>query len=265
MKLKKILAVLCVCALAFSLAIPAFAATGIENDASLTLEGSTTNDPDNLTIAVSVLYAMKKLYVNPYGLPYTIKTTALKEGPDDSATNTNLTIQEETVTAGWFSNTAVIRNNSLTPLKVSVTISTEVHGAARVVENKADADNYKSNNCVYGTFQITQAKAAGSVITPTDWKEDTTGDGTNGHMKEVSIRATGDPNTGAQDTRFTVAAATPPTGIQTENTPAYAAFRIRGGAVICSEDSAADATASSIANVWPDEDVVDMTVAFSFN
>lgn len=254
MKLKKILAVLCFCALAVSLAVPVFAAPGdpIENGASIDYEGAFPDE--DLTVAVSVLYAMKKLYVNPYGLPYTIQKTSLM---DNSGQTTGEKIQEGTVTDGWFSNTAVIKNNSTTSLGVSVTISTDAHGAAKVVDDADDAALNPQFNCLYGDFQITKATLVSGVITPTDW--DT-------NMKTVAIPSTDNPIAAAQPTGFTLDGAQEGTGMQAGTTiPAYAAFRIRGHAVICSADATgSDATAGSTANVWPEDDVVDMTVAFSF-
>lgn len=261
MNVKKLLAVLCACALFFALAVPAFAAssTAVTNSASIDLDGTYAPD-DDLEVAVSVLYAMKKLYVNPYSLPYSIKNTTLTTD-GTTASEDGESIKEETTTDGWFSNTAVIKNNSTGALHVSVTITTEAQGAARVVASKADAAHYPQYNCLYGNFQITTASLVSGVITPSDWDATATG-----NMKEVPIPDTANPNTAAQDTQFILAGGQEGTGVNAGTiVPTYAAFRIRGGAVICAQDATgSDATLGSIANVWDQGDVVHMKIAFSF-
>lgn len=256
MKLKKVLAVLCVCALAVSLAVPVFAASDTPADASIDYEGGF---PDSdLEVAVSVLFAMKKLYVNPYGLPYNIKNTTLND--EDSSE-----IYEETVSDGWFSNTAVIKNLAPKALPVSVTIKTTEKGDARVVASANDASNYPAYNCLYGNFQITKAINEDGVITPTDWVLNTGATDETNHMKQVAIPATGAPVT-LQDTQFEVDEAKEGEGANEGlMMPGFAAFRIRGSAVI----RTADGTSGNIGE-WDDGsnggdgDVVDMTVAFTF-
>ncbi|MCH5259496.1 MAG: hypothetical protein J1F18_07080 [Lachnospiraceae bacterium] len=270
MKLKKILALLCCCALAVSLAVPVFAGTVAPTDgATIVYAGSPAKEGDaDLTVAVSILYAMKKLYVNPYGLPFNIKTTKVL---DSSGTATDETIYEETVTEGWFSNTAIIKNIAPSDLNVKVKISTDPKGNTRVVEDEADAANHTEYNCVYGTFEITEAKLVKdddgkNQYKPTDWKLYNVSDGAQaGHKRFVPIRATGDPDTSLQDTEYTIVGAkTEETAMGWETTYGYAAFRVRGGAVINKGESTEGNIGPATANEWPDTDVVDMTVMFSF-
>lgn len=70
MKTKKLLAVLCACALVFALAVPVFAGDDdpIENPTQTDFTGKTPS----ATVSVQVIAGVKELYVNPYGLPYTL-------------------------------------------------------------------------------------------------------------------------------------------------------------------------------------------------
>lgn len=277
MKMKKLLAVLCTFALVFALAIPAFASpspsqTPIPNDAEIDYEGTIAGDEDpDLTVAVSVLFAAKKLYVNPYGLPFTIKNTTVRDGGTD-AQPVNVEIQEGTTTAGWFSHTAVIKNNSTSDLPVSITVKyTLKSGGVKVVaydvstETPTLDDNY---NCLYGAFQITDAKLQDGVISATDWVAAPASGATDtAHMKQVAVPASDNVPTEPTETGYTLVGGEE--GLDDFArpiiTPSYAAFRIRGGAAINADGAdASDASNGSIANVWPGEDTVDMTIAFSF-
>lgn len=266
MKLKKVLAVLCVCALAFSLTVPAFAgpnptptptAVPIDNEASINL-GGTFPDSD-LTVAVSVLYAMRKLYVNPYGLPYNISNTTLQDGSE---------IYEETVSAGWFSNTAVIKNNSTSELPVKVTITTtpgeDSTGTVKVVpytvgtatDPAIDPDGATINpnfNCLYGAFQIADAEDEDGVITP-DWSAD-------GNLAQVAIPDSDNQIYTPQNANFSVVAAEEGQGEFAGTTiPGYAAFRVRGGAAT----KTAGVSGGDLDSIWPETEVIDMTIAFTF-
>lgn len=276
MKLKKILAVLCVCALALSLAIPVFA-DAIENGSKVVFDGTIADEKDEgLEVAVAVLYGnIHKLYVNPYGLPFTIKDgviTAPVQGDDGQVTDqpTGETIKEGTTTNGWFSHTAVIKNLSRDELDVKVTFTMELNSSnVKVVEydltnpQNPVADIDPNFNCLYGTFQITKATMSKTKeISATNWTIHTE---TDGDMYEIAIPASDSVPTSPTATGFKLAGATPPTGTATEDTPAYAAFRIRGGATINADGAASDATNSNIANEWGEDDTVNMTISFSFN
>ena len=251
MKLKKLLAILCACTLLFALAVPVFASNSIENGTENKFEGSDTDDPTNLTVSVSVLKGANKLYVNPYGLPYTIK--------DGSATGSAASgekIKEGTTTAGWFSTTSVIKNESTTALKVYVTMKTEETGNAKVVANAAAVD--PAFNCLYGNLEIAPATYTSStkLITP-DWDS----------KKEVGVPTEASPLSTPTYTQLIIAAAD---DSRTDDAgrpiiePGFAAFRIRGFAKLGGGNASGGDASDGNAAEWAKTDLADVTVAFSF-
>lgn len=270
MKTKKLLAVLCACALVFALAIPVFAAANpedpINNPTNTDFEGKTPS----ATVSVQVLAGVKELYVNPYGLPYTLPngtaTAPTVPAPTGgTASTTTYTIKEETTTDGWFSTTAVIRNTGNTPLDVKVTMTTKEHGNVRVVDADPGAGASLAYNTLFGTFDIADATADDDNVITADWTT------TTGHMKQVNIPAgagTGvDGEAGAtlaeEPTNYTII------GSKTEEvygrevtTHGYAAFRLRGSAKMANNEEATDGQTQP--NKWLNKDVADVSVAFSF-
>lgn len=247
MKLQKILAGICTGALALSLSIPAFAA-GVTNDTETTFSGSTLSGG---TVAVTVPTATgtNKLYVNPYGMPYTLTdgTFQIAPAPSDGGSATNGTIKETTTTAGFFSNTAVIKNESTAKLKVSVTMTTTEAGAVKVVATDPTGTP-PADNTLFGNFEIANATLTGTTLTP-NW----TG------AKQVVIPAgSGTASTAGTstttDTQFSIPAATSTMnqGVTTI-TASYAVFRLTGKAFIGSTN-----------NSWDDADLATVVVAFSF-
>lgn len=255
MKLKNLIAVLCVCAMVFALAVPVFAdeATNgnIGNSTKTDFEGTPVPDPDNLTVSVQVLTALTKLYVNPYGLPYTIKDGKIGTAPEEGQEDTRDSIKEGMTTDGWFSHTAIIKNESDGELHVIVTMTTTEQGDVKVVSYATGSgENFEPReNSLYGKLEIVSAyyDYDTNAITPRAW------DGT--YTVEVPV-GSGQPGVAGtpvkKDTNFILNAA------ESADAPQYAAFRIRGSAVIGSDTSAADG------DVWPNADVADVSVAFSF-
>lgn len=273
MKKKKFLAVLCACAIAFSLAVPAFAEASpdeIANGTQIIFTG--TFPDDNTTVSVSVLTGLTNLYVNPYGLPYTIDDGEVMEPDADDPqqmVSTGEYIKEGTTTDGWFSNTAAIRNDSNAQLDVLVTMTTTEKGGVKVELAPADPDNFTpTDNTLYGNFEIVTARGVAdqdesgspiTMITPGDWDSADTvaipaGSGTaNTPGRTDKNHATGFVLNGVgeemdEDTGEMV------------SVPTYAAFRLRGSAVIGSSTS----STGSDADGWLNTDVADVVVAFSF-
>lgn len=265
MNVKKLLAVLCALTLVFALAIPVFA-TAIANGTQTIFEGSTTDD---LTVSVSVLKGNDKLYVNPYGLPYTIQPTkAQKPVKGDSGVeweDADETIVEGTTTNGWFSTTSALKNESLTPLKVSVTMKSELSenaeaGRVKILDAATEevTGHDKVFNCLWGNLELAGASydTGKKLLTP-DW------DGENTDVVTVGVPELGE--TVAEDTAFVLDGADPEAvdnNGRPWTAPAYAAFRIRGSAKIA---DASEATSGDLKITdWEDTDLVDVTVAFSF-
>lgn len=258
MNMKKLLAVLCACALVFALAIPAFAeATPGElypNGTKVDFEG--TMPDEDITVSVSVLTALTKLYVNPYGLPYKIADGKIGNAPTGEQEDTRDTIKEGTVTDGWFSNTAAIKNDSDANLSVKVTLTTTTKGNVKVVTTDPTGTS-PAENTLYGNFQIAAAKYASKTITPGTFKAD---------YNVVIPEGSGTPGVAGtpyeQDTTFILnKAGTDVEQGQTISVPTYAAFRLRGVAVIGSgSGDASDSNASG----WDKADLADVSVAFSF-
>lgn len=255
MNKKKLLAVLCTCALLFALAVPAFASNNaMTNPTENTFEGSDMDD--ELTVSVSVLKGANKLYVNPYGLPYTIREGTAKNA---AGTATGEKIKEGVTTDGWFSTTSVIKNESTKELKISVTMKTVERSAnVKVVANEDAVAANSAFNCLYGNLQLAPASydSTSKLITP-DWDS----------KKEVAVPTVASPLTTATYTELDIDAADDSQRDAAGRPiiePGFAAFRIRGHAVIGSgEATGADATAGGAAE-WAKGDLADVTVAFSF-
>lgn len=266
MNVKKLLVVLCALTLVFALAIPVFA-NAIANGTQTVFEGSTTDD---LTVSVSVLKGNDKLYVNPYGLPYSIQNTvAQKPVKGDSGVeweDADETIVEGTTTNGWFSTTSALKNESLTPLKVSVTMKSELStgaSAARVKILDASTEEVTEHedkifNCLWGNLELAGASydTGKKLLTP-DW------DGENTDVVTVGVPKLNE--TVADDTAFVLDGADPDAvdnNGRPWTAPGYAAFRIRGSAKIADADEATPG--ETPITEWKDTDLVDVTVAFSF-
>ena len=271
---KKLLAVLCACAIAFSLAIPVFAestASEIPNGTKIIFEG--TFPDTNTTVSVSVLTGLTNLYVNPYGLPYTIKDGEVME---PSAQNpqvmepTGEVIEEGITTDGWFSNTAAIRNDSDAKLDVFVTMTTTEKGNVKVIADPNNPAYTSSDNTLYGRFEITKATATDTqnaeeedikLIKATNWNDVyTVGIPVGGQ----TVRTAAPMDAATNANAFSIDAGRPDVDLDTGLpiiVPTYATFRLRGSAVVGSgSGGASDGDASG----WLSSDVADVAVAFSF-
>ena len=284
MKLKKLLAVLCVCALALALAVPAFAEAtpgdassgNIKNPLENEFVGTNPEDQNSgLTVSVAVLKGANKLYVNPYGLPYTIPTGSIENSTD--------TIVEGTTTAGWFSTTSLIKNESENDLKLKVTMTTTEKGGVKVVTpaNAPATGTTPADNTLYGYLEITTAtRATDGKITP-NWVA-ATGGGDHANLRVVPVPAgsgtAGEAGSPAKDVvpdvrtggtgtpaGFTLTKMIVGTGANVGiDTPSYAAFRIRGFAVVGGSDASGSNASDGNASGWLEGDLADVVVAFSF-
>lgn len=290
MKLKKLLAVLSVCALIFALAVPVFASNAssgeIENPLENKFEGQDPNRDPSLTVSVAVLKGANKLYVNPYGLPYTIPAGTIYKA--DGITPSGDTIVEGTTTAGWFSTTSLIQNNSENDLKVKVTMTTTEKGGVKVIApDDAAIDNFDTtapdSNTLYGYLEITTAtRADDGKITP-DWKA-ATGGTDHANLRVVPVPAgshtAGQAGTPAKDVVPDTRAGSSngPIGFTLNKAgskfddatnamvpvPSYAAFRIRGTAVLGAGSASGGNASDGNASGWLNTDLADVVVAFSF-
>lgn len=282
---KKILSLVCVCALALCLAVPAFAAAGdpIGNGASVDFTGT----PAEGEIAVVMQTGKTNLYVNPYGLPYTLgygEVYATAGATTFDKTKDYAIKEPDTATEGFFSDTAVIRNNGTIALDVKVTMTTTEKGNAKVVaaQSGVPAAGNIDAQYMYGNLEITTATmAAGSatvtttaatgsdpavkteetgvnVVTP-DWDSKETvaipaGSGTAGTAGTPSAVA---------DTGVVLAAFKSEhdenTGVTT-NTPGLVAYRL-AGTTVPADEAVSPATVPAL---WAEDDVADVTVAFTF-
>ncbi len=269
MNMKKLLAGICTGALAISLAVPAFAAN-VTNPNSTTFTGDVASNAGG-TVSVSVRAASTKLYVNPYGVSYDLPYGEVKTAAADFDVDEDLVIAQGSTAAGFFSDVALIENNSTSALKVGVTLTTTEKGAVKVVAS-APAGGTASDNTLYGNFEITSAtlstgtaqvsKADGSkeektgvsIVTP-NWADTNkktfaipAGGGTAGTAGSASVMPAAN--------QYTLAAATSTTDSMTNVTtvtPAYAAYRLTGTALIGTTN-----------NAWPEADVADVVVALTF-
>lgn len=269
MNLKKFLAGVCTGALVLSLTIPAFA-SNITNPNSTTFTGDVANSAGG-TVSVRVRSASTKLYVNPYGVSYNLPYGEVKTASADFDVDEDLVITQGSTAAGFFSDVALIENNSTSALKVGVILTTTEKGAVKVVA--ADPGATAAANTLFGNFEITSAAVStGTVeVSKADGtKENKTGvtivtpDWSDTNKKTVAIPAgsgsagtAGTPSTPiAAAQQYTLAAATSTTDPVTQAvtvTPSYAAYRLTGTALIGTTN-----------NAWPNADVADVVVALTF-
>ena len=288
---KKLLSCACAGVMALSLAAPAFAAgTAISNGASVNFTGK----PAEGEIAVVMQTGKKNLYVNPYGLPYTlgfgeVYTTA---GATTFDKTKDIAIKEpDTAFEGFFSDTAVIQNNGTIALNVQVSMTTTNQGDAMFIE-EADlpAANARIHQYMYGNLEIAPAtistgtakvtKTAASGGTPAVMEEQTgvtivTPTWT--AKKTVAIPAGKDDGTDPDNT----AAGTPSTVADTDidlpaaqtvedadtglssTVPGVVAYRL-AGTTVPADAVPTGATAGTPVAVWKDVDFANVTVAFTF-
>lgn len=280
---KKFLSRVCAGAMALSLAVPAFAATNpIRNDASVTFNGA----PADGEIAVVMQTGTTNLYVNPYGLPYTLGFgEVFVSGGSTFDKTQDIAIKEpDTASEGFFSDTAVIQNNGNIALNVNVTMTTTEKGKAKVVleANKPTVGNvtaqYMYGNLEIapatqstGTATVTKTAASGgtpavkeeqtdvTIITPT-WASKKTvaipaGGGTAGTAGTPSAVA---------DTDIDLPAASTTTDENTGDTvtvPGVVAYRLAGTTIPMDKEST---TSANDVTPWDTADVADVTVAFTF-
>lgn len=279
---KKLLSCLCAGAMALSMAVPAFAAD-ISNGASVNFQGK----PADGEIAVVMQTGGTNLYVNPYGLPYALGYGEVyaTAGATTFDKTKDLAIQEpSTATEGFFSDTAVIQNNSDIDLDVKVSMTTTEKGDAKVVlAADVPAANSREHQYMHGNLEIataelttgtakvtTTAAVTGAnpapavktdvdgvqVVVP-DWDSKATvaipaGSGTAGTAGAASAAA---------DTGIMLAAAETTTdSFGTSTTvPGFVAYRLAGTAAPADSDGSGGAGAA-----WAEADVADVTVAFTF-
>lgn len=279
---KKLLSCVCAGAMALALAVPAFAASSpIANSTATDFTGK----PAEGEIAVVMQTGKSNLYVNPYGLPYTLGFGEVLAGSEFDA-DTDIAIKEpDTATEGFFSDTAVIQNNGEIALDVSVSMTTTEKGALVFVADstKVPGAGTLTKQCMYGELEITTAtletgtatvtgasgkvEQAGVPIVTPDWAG----------KKTVAIPA-GAAGADASPLTATIgkgaASAAADTGVvlpaaaevEDEATgtsvtvPGFVAYRLAGTAVPADKE-ASPATAPA---AWTDADVADVNVAFTF-
>ena len=267
MNVKKLLACACASALALSLTIPAFAAgSPITNPNQTTFTGDVAANAGG-TVSVRLRTGSTKLYVNPYGASYKLENGEVMVGSEFDP-DTDLVIVEGSTAAGFFSDTAVIENNSESALKVAVTLTTTTKGTTKVVTSSTAS---ATDNTLYGNFEITSAtlstgrtKVTGSsgkvdmdgvsIVTP-NWSD------TNKKILAIpsggaSAGTAGNPSSTTAGDEYVLAAAQRNEDIASGTvtiTPGYAAYRLTGSAVI-----------GSSANTWNNNDLADVAVSFKF-
>lgn len=269
MNMKKFLASACAGALAISMAVPAMAAN-VTNPNSTTFSGALA-DAAGGTVSVRVRAASTKLYVNPYGVSYDLPYGEVKTAAADFNVDEDLVITQGTTAAGFFSDVALIENNSTAALNVGVTLTTTEKGAVKVVAS-APAGGTASDNTLYGNFEIASAAATtGTVdVSKADGtKESKTGvsivtpNWADTNKKTLAIPAgsgtagtAGSASTMPAAQQYTLAGATSTTDSisgTTTVTPSYAAYRLSGTALIGTTN-----------NAWANADVADVVVALTF-
>lgn len=258
---KKLLACVCTSAMALSLSVPAFAAP-VSNPTETLFTGATAPT----TVAVSIKkVATPKLYVNPYGMSYSPADSQVQATPGTLASG-DMVIKESPTSAGFYSDTTVIENNSTASMGVKVTLKSEspssgTASTAVVVAGDTAPASAPTVNTLWGHFEIADAtEETGSVedasgtdvagvhiVTP-DWTT----------AKQVVIPACGAGAAGTAtttDTQYTLAGATESTDMSgnTTTTPGYAAFRLTGNSYV-----------GTTGNSWEATDLINVTVAFTF-
>lgn len=253
MNLKKFLAGAFAGALALSLTVPAFA---MSNPTETVFTGATAP----LTVSVSVKkVATPKLYVNPYGMSYSPADSQVLAGA--SLASGDMVIEESPTSAGFYSDTAVIENNSTAALGVKVTLKSESPSpsggtaSTAVVVAGATAPSAPSVNTLWGHFEIADATAVSGTVNTVDDVITVTPDWTSAKRVVIPACAAGAAGTATTtDTTYTLAAATESTDMSgtTTTTPGYAAFRLTGNAYMGSSGT------------WDATDLINVTVAFTF-
>lgn len=274
---KKLLSCVCAGAMALSMAVPAFA-TAITNSTATDFTGK----PAEGDIAVVMQTGKSNLYVNPYGLPYTLGFGEVLAGSAFDA-DTDIAIKEpDTASEGFFSDTAVIQNNGEVALDVSVSMTTTEKGTLVFVADSTKVPTAGSitKQVMYGELEITTATLATGTATVTgasgkveqsgvpivtpDWAGKKTVAIPAGAAGATATPLTGTAGKGAAsaaaDTGVTLAAATTTSagGIET-TTPGFVAYRLAGTAVPADSDGSGGAGAA-----WTSTDVADVNVAFTF-
>lgn len=266
MKMKKFLAGVCTGALALSLSAPAFAGN-ISNPNQTTFNGNATISG---TVSVKVLAGSTNLYINPYGVAYKLDNGEVftTVGATTFDKTKDFAIAEAETSAGFFSDTVAIQNNSSKDLKVGVSMTTTEKTGSAVKFVAAAPGSAPADNTMWGNFEITSAtvetgtakvtKTVGqdkveetgvNIITP-DWTASKTiaipaGSGTAG--------TAGNPSA-VTDTTFVLPKAEVTEGMGgSTTTPGYAAYRLTGSVAIGTTN-----------NVWPVADLADVDVAFTF-
>ncbi len=278
---KKLLSCVCAGVMVLSLAAPAFA-TAISNSASVDFTGKAAEGE----IAVVMQTGKSNLYVNPYGLPYTLGYgEVFVSGGTTFDKTQDIAIKEpDTATEGFFSDTAVIQNNSNIALSVNVTMTTTEKGKAKVVLEaaKPTAGNVTAQY-MYGNLEIAPAtlatgtatvtKTAASGSTPAVMEEQTgvTVVTPNWAAKKTVAIPAGSNTAGTAGTPSTItdtdidlpaAAEVEDEATGTSSTvPGVVAYRLAGTTIPMDKESS-----SGLDDVapWDEGDVADVTVAFTF-
>lgn len=283
MNTKKMLAGVCAGAMALSLSAPAFAAA-IDNATAVDFTGK----PAEGEIAVVMQTGKSNLYVNPYGLPYTlgfgeVHATA---GATTFDKTKDIAIQEpSTSTEGFFSDTAVIQNNGDIALNVNVTMTTTEKGKAKVVlEASKPAAGNVTAQYMYGNLEIAPATIGTGTATVTKTAETSAGAGDavkeeqtdvtivtpNWKDKKVVAIPAGSGTAGTAGTPSAVADTTidlPAAKTETDSfgasttTPGVIAYRLAGTTIPMDTESSGGA---DDVTPWDAGDVADVTVAFTF-
>lgn len=285
MNTKKMLAGVCAGAMALSLTVPAFAAGSITNSMSVPFTGK----PAEGEIAVVMQKGKTNLYVNPYGLPYTLGFgEVFVSGGTTFDKTQDIAIKEpDTASEGFFSDTAVIQNNGDIALSVNVTMTTTENGNAKVVleADKPTAGNV-TGQYMYGNLEIAPATMATGTATVTKTAAVTGANPAPAVMEEQTGVKVVTPNWAGKKTVAIPAgggtagtAGTPSAVVDTqidlpavqtvedENTgtsvtvPGVIAYRLAGSTIPMDTESSVGA--DDVAP-WDSADVADVTVAFTF-
>jgi hypothetical protein len=245
---KKLLSMALACAMATTLAVPAFAAT-------TTTSENTTNRTTKVTAAYQavtvdvVVPTTGTVIINPYALPVEIAT--------------GVKVSKQQVVAKPMA----IKNKSDTPLKMNVTVSTLATGNLKLVDGTSWDDAAKENNAAI-TMSVLPTTLAGAEVSEADIADlykTTYGDAgadtgwTSGTGVKTLLLASTDAKTATVDSDTfkactTLTAATFADG----KFSAYASGSIAviGFSGKCVQDPT---------TAWATKDGVTVTLAFSFN
>lgn len=257
MNMKKFLAGAFAGALALSLSVPAFA-SAMTNPTETLFSGAAAP----LTVSVSVKkVAAPKLYVNPYGMSYSPADSQVLASASLAAGD--MVIEEAPTSAGFYSDTAVLENNSTAALGVKVTLKSEspspaggTASTAVVVATEPAANAAPAVNTLFGHFEIADATAVTGSVNNVTGVITVTPDWTSAKQVVIPACSAGGAGTATtNDTTYTLAAATESTDMSgnTTTTPGYAAFRLTGNAYV-----------GTAGNSWAATDLINVTVAFTF-